>query len=69
MIVKIAPVGERVTEVNLNGGHTVADALSIAEVMVNGRKIILNNKEVEETTIIKDENSLIVLAPKMKGGR
>jgi len=69
MFVKVAPIGEAIVEVNLNGGRTVADALAIAKVLVNGRKILLNNKEVDETAEIKKENSIIVLTQKMKGGK
>lgn len=68
MIVKIAPLGERVVEVNIEEGQTVADALSIAGVNVNGRSIRLNNTEVEESGAITAENSIITLVNKMKGG-
>ena len=69
MIVKVAPVGERVVEVNTVNGGTIADVLAIAGVSVNGRTILLNNREAEETTPVMKEGDIIVLAPKMKGGR
>lgn len=68
MIVKIAPLGERVVEVNVEGG-TVGGALDIAGVVVNGRSIRLNNVEVDENATITTENSIITLVQKMKGGR
>ena len=69
MIVKVAPVGERVIEVNTVNGGSIADVLAIAEVSVNGRTILLNNREATEQTPIMKEGDIIVLAPKMKGGR
>ena len=68
MIVKIAPLGERVVEVNVEGG-TIGEALNIAEVDVNGRSIRLNGVEVDESTVITAENSIVTLVNKMKGGR
>ena len=68
MIVKIAPLGERVVEVNVEGG-TIGEALEIAGVNVNGRSIRLNNAEVDEDTVITAEGSIITLVNKMKGGR
>ena len=66
MIVKIAPIGERVVEVNVESGTCVAEALEIAGVLVNGRTISLNNATANETTPIKEENSILALAGKMK---
>ena len=69
MIVKIAPLGERVVEVNVDVNTSVAQALEIAEVDVNGRSIRLNNIEVEGNAMITAEDSIITLVNKMKGGR
>ncbi len=69
MIVKVAPVGEKVVEVNTVNGSSIADVLAIAEIPVNGRTILLNNKEARETTHVGEPDSVIVLAPKVKGGR
>lgn len=68
MIVKIAPLGERVVEVNVENS-SVGQALEIAGVDVNGRSIRLNNVEVDEGTMITAEGSIITLVNKMKGGR
>jgi hypothetical protein len=69
MIVKIAPLGERVVEVNVEAGVSIADILAIAEVDVNGRSIRLNNVEVDESGTVSAEGSIITLVQKMKGGR
>ena len=69
MLVKVAPVGEKVIEVNTVNGSSIADVLAIAGVSVNGRTILLNNKEADETTHVGKEGSIIVLSSKMKGGR
>ena len=69
MLVKIAPLGEKVTEVSVNDTTTVGDALAIANVDVNGRSIRLNNIKADESTVISTENSVITLALKMKGGK
>lgn len=69
MVVKVAPVGEKCIDVNTVNGATVAEVLAIAEVPVNGRTILLNQEAASESTKIPRENSIIVLAPKMKGGR
>ena len=68
MIVKIAPLGERVVEVNVEAGTTIEDALEIANVVENGRTIMLNNSPADVDTPITAENSIITLAQKMKGG-
>lgn len=69
MIVKIAPLGEKVTEVNVEHGATVGSCLDIADIDVNGRAIRLNNVEVDESATIVAEGSVITLVNKMKGGR
>lgn len=69
MIVKIAPLGERVVEVNVEPGTAVDAILDIARVDVNGRSIRLNNVEVEDSSSVTAEGSIITLVQKMKGGR
>jgi hypothetical protein len=69
MIVKIAPLGEIVVDVNVETGTSIASALEIADVDINGRAIRLNNADAEESTPITAENSIITLVNKMKGGR
>lgn len=68
VMVKIAPMGEVVTEVNVEAGSTVGQALNVADVDVNGRAITVNNEPATEQTIVS-ENSVISLANKMKGGK
>lgn len=68
MIVKIAPLGERVVEVNVETNTTIGDALDVADVMANGRDIRLNNTEATEDTMLTTEGSIITLAQRMKGG-
>ena len=69
IIVKVAPLGERVTEVSLAAGSTVKQALEIAGVELNGRSILLNNAGADESTTITTNNSIIALVTKAKGGR
>lgn len=69
MLVKIAPLGERVVEVNVEQGTTVAQALEIAGILENGRSIRVNNVEADSNTSIVSEGSIITLAQKMKGGK
>ena len=69
MIVRVAPIGERVQEVSLEDGKTVQDALSIAGTEHNGRTIYVNNAVANLDTVIVQEGSTIVLAGKMKGGQ
>ena len=67
VMVKVAPIGEVVTEVNAEVGSTVAQVLSIAGVDVNGRSITVNNVPATESTVIT-EGAIVSLANKMKGG-
>lgn len=69
MIVKVAPLGERVVEVNVESGSTVDQCLSIADVELNGRSITVNNASATLDTTVTAENAVIALANKMKGGR
>lgn len=68
MIVKVAPIGERVVEVNVESGSTVAQILSIAAVEENGRTISVNNVPSTMDTNVTSEGAVILLAGKMKGG-
>lgn len=68
MIVKVAPLGSRVIEVNVESGSTVAQILEIAEVELNERAIKVNNQDATLETTVSTENAIIVLANKMKGG-
>ena len=69
MLVKIAPLGERVVEVNVENGTSVEECLSVGGVMYNGRAIKINNQDADLTTQVTGEGAIIVLAQKMKGGR
>lgn len=69
MIVKIAPLGERVVEVNVEANTSIGEALEIAGIALNGRSIRLDNNEVDENTMITAEGSIITLVNKMKGGK
>jgi len=69
MIVKVAPIGERVVEVNVESGSTVGNILSIADVQENGRSITVNNTPADLNTAVTSENAIIALAGKMKGGK
>ena len=68
MLVKIAPLGERVVEVNVDANTTIGTTLEIAGVDDNERTIRLNNVDANLDTLITAEGSIITLAQKMKGG-
>jgi phage terminase large subunit-like protein len=69
MIVKIAPLGEVVVEVNVASGTTVAECLRVADVDLNGRTITVNDSDATESTPIQQDGSIVALISKMKGGR
>ena len=69
MLVKIAPMGEQVVEVNVESGSTVNQILEVAEVDHNDRAITVNSTPANLNTAVTTENSVISLANKMKGGR
>jgi putative ubiquitin-RnfH superfamily antitoxin RatB of RatAB toxin-antitoxin module len=68
MIVKVAPIGETVTEVNVESGTTVSEILDIAGILENGRSITVDNVPASLNTSVYTENAIISLANKMKGG-
>ena len=69
MIVKVAPLGEKVTEVNVNEGTSIASILSIAGVELNGRSIRVGGNVMQADEGIDTEGSIITLAMQMKGGK
>ena len=69
MLVKVAPMGEQVVEVNVEVNSTVEQILDIAGVDENGRAITVNNVPATLSTQVTAENSVISLANKMKGGK
>lgn len=68
MRVRVAPMGERETVVNVESGTTVQAILDIAGADVNGRSIRVNNVDAYETTPVTGEDVIITLANKMKAG-
>jgi hypothetical protein len=72
MIVKVAPMGERVVEVTVEDGTTVGEILEIARVIHNERSIRVNNVDADLDTIVHNHTSeatIITLANKSKGGK
>lgn len=69
MIVKVAPLGERVVEVNVVSGSSVGTILDTANVIDNGRSIAVNNVPAQLDTPVTVEGAIITLAQAMKGGR
>ena len=69
MLVKVAPMGEQVVEVNVESGATVTEILNVANVDHNDRAITVNSASATLTTAVTDDNAVISLANKMKGGR
>ena len=68
MIVKIAPLGERVVEINVATGTSVAECLRVGGVQLNGRVITVNDSDATTETPVQQDGSIIALISKMKGG-
>jgi len=68
MIVKVAPMGEQVVEVNVESGSTVSSILDTADVDHGDRAITVNNEPAQLTTTVSAEGAVISLANKSKGG-
>lgn len=68
MLVKVAPMGERVTEVNVEHGATVGNILDVAGIDADGRNVTVNGASATLDTSVTTENAVISLANKMKGG-
>jgi len=70
MLVKIAPMGGRVVEVNVEERSTVGQALSVAEISVGDREIKIGGRTVQESEVLQSNGGVptIILAPKVKGG-
>ena len=69
MLVKVAPMGEQVVEVNVEVGSTVCQILDTADVDHNDRAITVNNESATLNTSVSSDGSIISLANKMKGGK
>lgn len=68
MLVKVAPMGEQVVEVNVDTNSTVAKILEVADVDHEDRAITVNNESATLDTQVSQDNAVISLANKMKGG-
>ena len=68
VLIKVAPMGDVVTEVNVEAGTTIEQVLEIAGVQEDGRSITLNNVPATANTAVQ-EGGVVSLASKMKGGR
>lgn len=68
MIVKVAPMGETVVEVNVELNSTVSQILDTANIDDNGRSITVNNTPANLDTEVTQEGAVISLANKAKGG-
>jgi len=69
MIVKIAPMGEQVVEVNVETNATVQRCIDVAQVDDNGRSITVDNVPATLDTVVTRDGAIVSLANKMKGGR
>lgn len=67
-IVKVAPMGERVVEVNVASGTSVEECLRVAGVQLNGRTITVNDSDATVSTQVSADDTVITLVQKMKGG-
>ncbi len=69
MLVKVAPMGEQVVEVNVEVNSTVEQILETADIDDNGRSITVNNVPATLETQVQNDGAIISLANKMKGGK
>ena len=64
--VKVGCLPGRIEEVALNGGRTVADALTGAGLSAEGYEIRVNTESVDTTHTLSDGN-VVLLVKKIKG--
>ncbi len=68
IIVKVAPLGERVVEVMVASGATVEQVLTAADIELNGREVRVNEVAATLSTPVNSTNAIVALVSKMKGG-
>jgi hypothetical protein len=70
MLVKVAPMGGVVIEVNVADGSTAEQAISASGISVGDREIKLNGRTIESNEVLHQNGSalVLVLTPKVKGG-
>ena len=66
--VKVARLGNTVQEVALNEGSSVQDALTAADLAVDGEDIRINSSNSNLTDVVRN-GDIITLVPKVKGGQ
>ncbi len=66
--VKVARLGNTVQEVALNEGASVQDALTAADLAVDGEDIRVNSSNARLTDEVSDAD-IVTLVPKVKGGQ
>jgi sulfur carrier protein ThiS len=67
MLVKVAKLGSEVTEVLLNDGATVSEALAAARISVGNEEIRLNGESAAMDDDVKN-GDLVTVVPAVKGG-
>ena len=68
MIVKVGRIGARVNEVALNGEHTVAEALTAAEISKKDSEIVKVNDEQVDMDYSLEEGDVVLLVKNIEGG-
>jgi len=66
--VKVARLGNTVQEVALNEGASVQDALTAADLAVDGEEIRINSSNANLTDEVRNDD-IVTLVPKVKGGQ
>ncbi len=66
--VKVARLGNTVEEVALNEGASVQDALTAADLAVDGEDVRINSSNAGLTDEVRN-GDIITLVPKVKGGQ
>jgi molybdopterin converting factor small subunit len=68
MLIKVARLGNAVTEVALTSGSTVESALTAADLAVDNEEIRVNNSSASLSQTLRD-GDIVTLVPKVKGGQ
>lgn len=66
-LIKVAKLGQRVVEVALDNGATVADAIAAAEVDDNRTQLRINGSPAEHDSVVTN-GDIVTLIPSIKGG-
>lgn len=67
VFVKVTKLGCKTKKLDLDSGATLADAIKESEFKTANQEIRVNNKQVDDTTVLQN-GDVITLVPPIKGG-